>query len=151
MTNLSEAPTKHVLVVGVEQIAALTGLALKAGRNPLVIADIIGVPDRVLAYRQTAMAQTIAIPDGYTVTLTVEDHNGTWFRHLSIAVDAPDLLPGRTAVELIARHCGFLGNAGHWRIHVENLVAHQHAALNAMQEVKHGQAIAPPPTASLHS
>lgn len=104
----------RALIIDPPQLAVLAALRKLATKH-LVDARVVSEMDRDsaawAAYREQCRRQTVLIPIGFVVSLTLETNQPTGdCRHLSVAVEDQSEMPSPLAVWTIATELGFWGD-----------------------------------------
>ncbi len=115
------------LIVGPTERAALAELVAKASASPTDYATMKSMaeapPSAAARLRAMNRAVTVEIPQGYTVTLTHEEHKpGVMCRHISIGLRTkPGRGPSPEAVGELLPLVGFVNRLGACAVWLETL------------------------------
>jgi hypothetical protein len=140
-------PVDRVLVIGRDERARLTRLRRRASAHPIdisALAATLAWPEGRARHLAAIAAQTVVVPNGYLVTLTIETgHTVGPCRHLAVGIGAPDALPSPAAVWLIAEELGFQGGIGGCGVWIETK-SPRGAVTNIVQPIRAGAPGVPP-------
>lgn len=119
--------------MGEEQRKALRELRGLAEANPFNIHRLFEAMKTGVPPALSVPGLTIAIPMGFCITFTIDQHPEGWMRHLSVSVEgARRSVPNNYAILWIARELGFQDNEPHMSF-LENAQS-PHPAVNWLQK-----------------
>ena len=124
-------------LLGEHERAALQALRELAAKKPVEMRGLVErlrLPKVKTRHMRQMTAQTVELPFGWTVTLSIETgHSVGVCRHMSMASPNPDRVPLPEVVWMIAAELGFVGDLTLCAVWPETLS--QGVAINVVQPV----------------
>lgn len=126
------------LIMGKAQLEQLTKLREYAAANPVdmhAVLELMKTPEGKVAHKRQMTAQSIEIPVGFVVTLSIETgHPAGVCRHMSMSSPKRGRVPTQEAVQMVATALGFVGDIMQCQIWLEDLEGRE-KAVNVVQPV----------------